>query len=53
LRGDFYEDRFVINAMTVAFEGGEAARYADLHDVPNAIYPYHDINDIDEVVVHI
>jgi hypothetical protein len=53
LRGDFYEDRFVINAMTVAFEGGEAARYANLHDVPNAIYPYHDINDIDEVVVHI
>jgi hypothetical protein len=53
LRGDFYEDHFIINAMTVAFEGGEAARYVDLHEVPNAVYPYHDTSDIEEIVIHL
>ena len=53
LRGDFYEDRFVINAMTVTFEGGEVARYVDLHEVPNAVYPYHDDSDIEEAVIYI
>jgi hypothetical protein len=53
LRGDFYEDRFVINAMTVTFEGGEVARYVDLHEVPNAVYPYHDVSDIEEAVIYI
>jgi hypothetical protein len=53
LRGDFYEDRFVINAMTVTFEGGGVARYVDLHEIPNAVYPYHDVSDIEEAVIYI
>ena len=53
LRGDFYGDRIVINAMTVSSENGDAARYIDIHDVPNAIYPYHEVIDLEEAIIHI
>ena len=52
LRGDFYEDRIVINAMTVSPEDGEAVRYVDVHDVPNAVYPSFDASDLDEIAVY-
>lgn len=52
LRGDFYDDRIVINALTVSSEG-EAVRYVDEHDVPNAVYPYHEVADIEEVVIYL
>ncbi len=53
LLGVFHEDRFVINAMTVTYERGEVARYVDLHEVPNAVYPSHDDSDIEEAVINI
>ena len=54
LRGDFYDDRFVINAMTVASDkGGTVGRYMDLHTVPNAVYPYHEASDIEEIVIYL
>jgi hypothetical protein len=53
LRVDFYDDRFVINAMTVSAEGGNVGRYMDLHTVPNAVYPYHEVSDIEEIVVYL
>lgn len=51
LRTDFYHDRFVINAMTSI--GDEVARYVDVRDVPNAVYPYHDAADLEEKVIYI
>mmetsp|Transcript_2949 Transcript_2949/g.6460 ORF Transcript_2949/g.6460 Transcript_2949/m.6460 type:complete len:839 (-) Transcript_2949:341-2857(-) len=53
LQGDFYEDKIVINAMTVVSEEGEVARYVDVNPVPNAVYPYHEIPDMEEFVIHI
>jgi len=53
LRGDFYDDRIVINALTVSSEDGEAVIYVDEHDVPNAVYPYHEVADIEEIVIYI
>lgn len=53
LKADFYEDRFVINSMTIALEDDEAGRYVDLYSVPNAVYPYHSMNDIEETVIHL
>lgn len=58
LQAVFYEDRFVINSMTVKTldeEGEEvgAIRYVDIHTVPNAVYPYHDVADIEETVIYI
>ena len=55
LRGDFFEDRFVINSMTVvaASEEVEVARYADLHTVPNAVHPYHEASDVEETVIYL
>jgi len=50
LKVDFYSDRFVVNAMT-AEAGKEGMRYIDTHDVPNAVYPYHDKSDLEEVVI--
>lgn len=53
LRADFFEDKIVINAMTVASEEGEVARYVDLHTVPNTIYPYHEVSDMEETVIYL
>lgn len=53
LQMDLFEDRFVINAMTVASEEGESARYVDLNTVPNAVYPYHQIADMEETVIYL
>ena len=50
LRADFYEDRFVINAMTVK-DDGDVCRYKDARLVPNAVYPYHDALDLEEVEI--
>jgi len=53
LRADFFEHKIVINAMTVASEEGEVARYVDLHTVPNTIYPYHEVSDMEETVIYL
>lgn len=52
LRGDFYEDKIVLNAMTLK-QDGDAARYVDLHTVPNAAYPFHSQGDLDEVIIYL
>ncbi len=52
LLGDFYDDRIVINSMTVSRDGSEAVRYVDEYDVPNAVYPYHEAADIEEVTIY-
>jgi hypothetical protein len=52
LKVAFLSDRFVVNAMT-AVNGFEGQRYIDAHSVPNAIYPYHNEEDMEEVVVMI
>jgi hypothetical protein len=52
LRADFFDDRLVINAMTLA-EDGSALRYIDTNDVPNARYPFHESLDLAEVVIPI
>jgi hypothetical protein len=40
--------------MTVASdEGGTVGRYMDLHTVPNAVYPYHEASDIEEIVIYL
>jgi len=49
---NFYNDRFVLNFMT-AEEGHEGARYIDVHEVPNAVYPFHETSDLDEVTIYI
>jgi hypothetical protein len=36
----------------VTYERGEVARYVDLHEVPNAVYPSHDDSDIEEAVIY-
>lgn len=53
LRGDFYEDRIVLNAMKVASEDGDSARYVDLHSVPNPVYPYHEASDVEETTIYL
>lgn len=53
LRGDFYDDRIVINAMTVSSDETEAVRYVDAHDVPNAVYPHHETSDFEEVIIYV
>jgi hypothetical protein len=50
LKVDFLTDRFVVNAKT-AVEGFEGQRYVDTHSLPNAVYPYHDKEDMEEVTV--
>jgi hypothetical protein len=50
LQVDFLWDRFVVNVMT-AEDGVEGQRYGDTHSVPNAVYPYHNGEDMEEVVV--
>ena len=51
LRTDFYHDRFVVNAMTSI--GDDVARYIDVREVPNAVYPYHDGVDLEEKVIYL
>ncbi|KAL7541267.1 hypothetical protein ACHAXR_010762, partial [Thalassiosira sp. AJA248-18] len=53
LRGDFFDDRIVINALKVSSDEGEVARYVDLHTVPNAVYPYHEVTDMEETRIWI
>lgn len=50
LRADFYEDRIVVNAMSLMADG-TAVRYIDMNNVPNALYPIHDAVDLAEVVI--
>ena len=52
LKADFFQDRIVINAMTILEDGG-VARYIDAHDVPNSRYPHHNMSDLDEVVIRL
>jgi len=51
LRADFYEDRFVVNAMTATDDG--VAKYTDVNDVPNARLPYHEPFDLEETVIYL
>lgn len=53
LRGDFYDDRVVINAMAVTSDEGGVARYSKMHSVPNAVYPYHEKSDMEETVIYL
>ena len=53
LRADFFEDKIVINAIAVASEDGEVARYVDLNTVTNAIYLYHDVADLEETATYL
>lgn len=50
LKVDFLSDRFVINVMT-AVDGFEGERYIDTHSVPNVVYPYHNAEDMEVVVM--
>jgi hypothetical protein len=52
LRADFLDDRIVINAMTL-LEDGSVSRYIDANAVPNARYPYHQTEDLAEVVIEL
>ena len=52
LKVDFLEDRVVVNAMT-ASKGVEGQKYADHFEVPNAVYPYHDEDDLREVEIRL
>ena len=38
--------------MTVTLEG-EPVRYVDLHTLPNAVYPYHTSDDMEETIVRV
>jgi hypothetical protein len=49
---DFYDDRIVVNAMT-GTEGNEGKRYVDVHEVPNAVYPYQNSESLEEVTIYI
>jgi len=49
---NFYNDRFVLNFIT-SEEGHEGTRYIDAHKVPNAVYPFHETSDLDEVTIYI
>lgn len=51
LKADFYEDRFVVNAMAATDDG--VAKYTDVNDVPNARHPYHGPSDLEETVVYL
>lgn len=51
LLADFYEDRFVVNAMTTTDDS--VAKYTDVNDVPNARHPYHEQSDFEETVVYL
>jgi hypothetical protein len=52
LKADFYHNRIVVNAMT-AMEGVEGERYVNVHSLPNAVYPYHNASDLDEITIFI
>jgi hypothetical protein len=50
LRADFLDDRIIINAMTL-LEDGNVSRYIDANTVPNARYPYHEADDVAEIMM--
>ena len=52
LRADFFEDKIVVNALALT-EDGRASRYIDMNNVPNALYPFHDSADLEEIVINI
>ena len=52
LQADFHSNRFVVNVLT-AEQGFEGELYADSHPLPNAVYPYHNKTDLDEVVIYL
>ncbi|KAL3778783.1 hypothetical protein HJC23_002689 [Cyclotella cryptica] len=52
LRADFFDDHLVVNAMSLT-KDGSVSRYIDVHDVPNARYPYHEKSDLEEVQIHL
>jgi hypothetical protein len=49
LRADFYEDRFVVNAMTATDNG--VSKYVDVKSVPNPVHPYHEPSELEETVI--
>lgn len=51
LKTDFFEDRFVVNAMTATDEG--VSKYTDVNQVPNARIPYHDPSDLEETIIYL
>ena len=50
LKVDFLDDRLIVNGMT-AQKGMEGKRYKDTHAVPNVVYPYHEMSDMEEVTI--
>jgi hypothetical protein len=52
LVAEFHSDRIIVNVMTAA-EGKEGERYVDTNTVPNAIYPFHTTEDMDEHTIFI
>jgi hypothetical protein len=52
LRADFYEDRIVVNAMSLD-EDGSVSRYIDQNSVPNARYPFHETADLEEFIINL
>ena len=52
LRADFFEDKIVINALALTADG-RASRYIDMNHVPNALYPFHDTADLEEIVINV
>mmetsp|Transcript_16342 Transcript_16342/g.25400 ORF Transcript_16342/g.25400 Transcript_16342/m.25400 type:complete len:115 (-) Transcript_16342:39-383(-) len=52
LQVKFYKTKFVVRSMT-ATAGNEGRMYTDVHSVPSAVYPHHDISDLEEVTIHI
>jgi len=54
LKADFLDDRIVVNAMTTVLSKGAAGRvqrYVDSENLPNAVYPFHEKSDLDEIVI--
>jgi hypothetical protein len=51
LRADFYEDRFVVNAMAATDDG--VSIYTAVNVVPNARIPFHKPSDLEETVIYL
>ena len=51
LRADFYDDRFVVNAMTATDDG--VSKYTDVNVLPNPRHPYHEPSDLEETVIYL
>jgi len=41
-----------VNVLT-AEAGIEGLRYVDTHTVPNAVYPHHTMDDLEEVIIYL